>query len=134
MERLSNVVEILSVEAANRDSAVCSHVNSVLVAELLYHLLLEASVCKHTNLVDNVLPAVLAATLDKFVVETLSHVKHAARHDLELSVPLLHKFRVLEDDVDQASSMNGRVGPDGAGDLLQSRHDDLGLGLATSDD
>jgi len=79
-----------------------------------------------------VLPAVLAAALDKSVVETLTHVKHAARHDLKFSVPFLDEGGILKDGIDQASTMDRGVGPEGSCDLLQTRHHNFGLSFAAS--
>lgn len=109
MERFGYVVKVLCVEPANRDSAVCGHVDAVYVAQLFHHLFFEAGEGEHTDLVDYVLPRVDAAALHESAVEALPHCVHTAGHHLEFAVPLLGQFLIIKYTVDQASSMDGRV-------------------------
>jgi hypothetical protein len=66
-------------------------------------------------------------------IETLAHVSHAAGHDLELTVPLFGQLWAIKHLVNEASSVDGRVGPDWASDLFNTRHDNLSFLLASSD-
>jgi hypothetical protein len=47
-------------------------------------------------------------------------------------VPLLDKGRIIKNGIDQASTMDRRVGPEGSSDLLQAGHHNFCLSLATS--
>ena len=78
MESLRNVIKVASVEAGNGDTAISSHVDGVFLAELINLLGGETSVGEHTNLVDNVVPVVLIAQVLHVLVETVSHLVHAA--------------------------------------------------------
>lgn len=109
MERFGYVVKVFCVETANRDSAVCSHVDAVYIAQLFHHLFFEAGESEHTDLVDYVLPRVDAATLNESAVEALPHCVHTARHHLEFTVPLLSQFLIIKHTVYQTGSMDGWV-------------------------
>lgn len=87
MEGLGNVVEVASVETSDGDATIGCHVNGVLFTELVDHLRGETSVSKHTNLVDHVIPVVFTAQILHVLMETVSHLVHAAGHELEIVVP-----------------------------------------------
>jgi len=68
MERLCNVVEIFSIKAANRYSSISCHVNCILVSKLFNHFFVEPCESKHSDLIDDVLPGVLATLIKKLAV------------------------------------------------------------------
>ena len=94
MEGISDVVNVLGVDTADTDSTILSHVDSILSSQLVHDLLGEASVAEHANLVLNVLPAVRAASVLQLLHDSVPHGHHAARHDLQLSVPLCGQLLV----------------------------------------
>lgn len=62
MEGFRDVLKIVCIKSANGDSCIGSHVDTVLGLELIDHVLGEANVGEHTNLVSDVFPTVLGAT------------------------------------------------------------------------
>ena len=133
VEGIRNVIEVLGVETSDGDATIHSHVDSVLLAELVDLVGVEASVSEHADLVSNVGPVVLVATSCKCCNETVAHLLHAAGHIAEVLMPHGGELSVTEDGVDDTSAMNGRVGVDGPGNLLDAAHHDVLLGSAVGD-
>ena len=70
-------------------------------------------------------PVVLAAKLLEVGAEERAHLDDAASHALDLTEPLLVKSRVVHDGGGDASTVNGRVGVEGANEDLDLRIDTL---------
>ena len=134
MERLGNVVQVLGVETGDGDTAIHGHVDVVLLAELVHHVLVEASEGEHANLVGHVLPAVLVAERLQLVDEAGAHVSHAARHVAKVLVPHAGQLGVAEDRIDDASTVDGWVRVDGTSNLLDAAHHDVLLSGAARHD
>lgn len=134
MEGTSNVVHVVSVETSNRDSSVLSHVDGVLLSELVDHVLVEASEGEHTNLRSDVVPVVLIATSLKTSLQSSSHLGHSVRHGNEVVVPHLGELFISKHDVHNSGSMNRRVRVDRSGNLLDAGVDDVSLSSGAGDD
>ena len=132
MEAFSNILEVTSVESSNGNAAVHGHVDGPLFAELVNHIGVEAGVSEHTNLAGNVVPVVLIAHVLKSLLKTSAHLLHATRHVFQVLVPHSGKLGVGKNDVDDTGSVNGRVGVDGASDLLEAGHNNILLGFGVS--
>jgi len=118
VEAISNILEVTSVESSNGNAAIHGHVDSVLLAEFVNHILIKAGVSEHTNLVGDVVPVVLISKVSKSLLEAMAHGLHAARHVFQVLVPHSSELRIRKNDVNDTGSVNGRVRVDGASDLL----------------
>ena len=134
MEGIGNVVKVARVEASNRDAAVHGHVHCVLLSEFVDLVLVEASVSEHANLIGNVRPVVLVSKSFKLGNQTRSHLCHTSRHVSEVLVPHGCELWVTQNDVDDSSAVDGWVGVNWSGDLLDAGHDNLLLSFASTDD
>lgn len=65
---------------------------------------------KHSDLFVNVTPVLGRASYYEGVGERLTHSYDAVSHCLYIHVPLLEEIRIVEDDVDEIGTLNGRVG------------------------
>jgi len=133
VESSSNVLQVVGVETSNGNTAIHGHVNGVLLTDLVDLVLVESSESEHTNLAGNVIPVVFVSESDESGLQANSHVVHAGGHEAEVSVPHFGELLISEDDVDNAGSMDGRVGVDRSGNLLDARVDDVTLSLAAAD-
>lgn len=133
MECFGYVSQIACVETSHGDTAIGSHVDSILFTELHDHLFAETGVGEHTNLVDNVVPVVLTAQVLHVLVKTDSHLVHTAGHHLEIFVPHRGKLLITEDNINDTGTVNGRVGVEGTGECLNTGHNDLLFGWVSSD-
>jgi len=133
VESVSDVVQVLSVQTGDGDTAIHSHVNGVLFAELVNLVLVQAGEGEHANLVGNVAPVVLVADGGQLVAEAVAHFLHAARHVSQVLVPHGGELGVTEDDIDNAGTVNGRVRVDGPGNLLDTAHDNFLLSFTATD-
>ena len=134
MEGSRDLVEVASVETGDRDSTIGSHVNVVLAGHGVDLILSDARVSEHTNLRGDVAPVVLAAEGGESLDEASSHFSHTGRHEHEIIVPHLRELLVAEDDVDDSSTVDGRVRVHGSGNLLDSRVDLERLGGVASNE
>jgi len=132
VESISAVFEVSGVESGNGDTAVHGHVDGVLFAELVNLVGRESSVGKHADLVSNMGPVVLVSAGLEGSDEAGSHGVHAAGHILQVLVPHGGKLIVTKDDVDNTGTVDGRVGVDGSGNLLNAGLHEVGLLFATS--
>jgi hypothetical protein len=133
VEGLRDVVEVASVESGDGDTSVHSQVNGEFLTEFVDLVFVEASECKHANLVGDVGPIMLITESFKLVTEAVSHLVHAARHILEVLVPHCCQFGVSQDNVDNSGSVNGWVRVDWSCDLLDAGLSDLCLFLRAAD-
>ncbi len=78
MESLSDVIEVAGVKSSDGNTTIGSHVNSVLLAKFVDLLLVEAGEGEHANLVDHVLPRVLAAEVLEVLDQSVTHLHHTA--------------------------------------------------------
>lgn len=134
VEGLSNVSDVVCVEAGDRDTAISGHVDSVLLAELINLVSVETSVGEHADLAGEMAPVVLVANILKSVSQTGAHLGDAARHVEEILVPHLSERLVAEDGVDNASTVEWRVRVDRASELLDAAHHDVLLLGAAADE
>jgi hypothetical protein len=56
VESLGDVSNVASVKAGNREAFISSHVNGILLASLINHLLVQAGESEHVDLVNKMLP------------------------------------------------------------------------------
>jgi hypothetical protein len=120
VDSVSNIVDVVSVETRDTDSSVLGQVDVVFVDELVNMFLAHTSESKHTNLVLNVLPAVWVSKILQFLNDSGSHFLDSFRHDNEFVVPDFGELRVIEDDVDDSSTMNRRRRVERTSHLLDS--------------
>lgn len=133
MEGLGDVGEVLGVQTGDRDTSVHSHVDGVVLTELVNHILVKSSEGEHANLVGDMGPVVLVTELLEGVDETVTHLLHAAGHVSQVLVPHGGEGLVTEDDVDDTGTVHGRVRVDWAGNLLDAAHNDILLGGRAGD-
>ena len=133
VECIGYVVEVARVEASDGDAAIHGHVDGVLLSELINLVFVEAGEGEHADLVGHVLPVVLVAERLQFVDKARSHGSHASGHIFQILMPHGGQLRVAQDDVDDSSSVNGRVGVDWSGNLLDAGHDNCFLFFASAD-
>ena len=89
VESLSNVVEISSVHSSDGNSSISSHVNGIVLLDLLNHILREASESKHSDLAGDMVPVVRVSVRLELFNEARSHFFNASRHHLQFVVPFL---------------------------------------------
>ena len=94
MESCSDVVEVARVQTGDRDTAIRSHVDSVLLTKLVNHLFSQTGKGKHTYLVNQVLPRVLAPKIFEFRYEIMPHLHDSTRHQFKVFVPHLGQLFV----------------------------------------
>lgn len=119
MESLGNVLHVVGVESGNGDTAVHGEVDVVLLDASLDLSLGEASVGEHTDLAGDVRPVAGASSLLQVLDESLTHVNDAVGHSSALLVPLGLQLGITQDGLDDASTVERRVGPEGTGGGLQ---------------
>ena len=119
MESLGNVLHVVGVKSSNGDTSVHGQVDMVLLDASLHLGLGEAGVGEHTNLAGDVRPVASAAGLLQVLHESLTHVNDAVGHSSALLVPLSLQLGVTQDGLDNASTVERRVGPEGTGGGLQ---------------
>lgn len=95
LDAVGNVIHILGRDAANRDTAVLSHVNTVLLDHRF--TLLNGKTCEreHTNLRCDVRPVTLHLFLLKGASKCIAHVVHPGTHDNKFVEPLLAHLWVV---------------------------------------
>lgn len=120
VEGLGDVVDVVGVEAGNRDSSVSGHVDGVLFLELLDLLGAETSISKHTDLGGEVTPVVSAAVILQFLDHARPHLLDSTRHVQQVLVPAGSQGWVAQNDINDTSSVNGRVRVHRSGNSLNS--------------
>jgi len=132
VEGLGDIVDVHGVETGDGDTTVHSHIDGVVLAKLINLVLVQSSEREHANLTGDVAPIMLIAQLCELATETDSHLLHTARHVAQVLVPHGCQLGVAEDDVDDTSTVNGRVGVDGSGNLLDAAHGNVLLSLTST--
>ena len=132
VEALSDVVDVFGVKTSDGDTSIHSHVDSVLFTEFVDHLGVKTSEGKHANLACDVSPVVLVSESGELLDKGSAHLGHTAGHVSQILMPHGGQFFVSKDDIDNAGTMNGRVGVDWSGNLLYAGKNDVLLRLATS--
>ena len=134
VEGLGNVGDVVRVQAGDRDTAISGHVDSVLLAKLVDLVSAETSVGKHADLAGEMAPVVLVAAVLESVSQTSAHLGDTAGHVEQILVPHLGESFVTEDSVDNASTVERRVGVDRASELLDAAHHNVLLFGAAADE
>jgi len=80
------------------------------------------------------IPVVGAAEGENLLFQTRTHLSHATRHVSQVLVPQGGQLGITKDDINDTSTVDGRVGVDWAGDLLDARVNNLFLSWRTSND
>ena len=123
MEGLGNVLNVVSVDTSHGDTTVIGQIDVVVGSDLQDLLLGEASEGEHTNLRGNVRPVLGGTVLLEVLHQESSHINDTVSHLAALLVPLSLELRVAKNDLDNTSTIEGRVGPEGTGSLLELRGD-----------
>ena len=121
MEGLGNVLNVVSVDTSHGDTTVIGQIDVVVGSDLQDLLLGEASEGEHTNLRGDVRPVLGGTVLLEVLHQESSHINDTVSHLAALLVPLSLELRVAKNDLDNTSTIEGRVGPEGTGSLLELR-------------
>jgi len=131
VEALSDVVDVFGVETSDGDTSIHSHVDSVFFTEFVDHLGVEASEGEHANLACDVSPIVLVSECGKLLDKGSTHLSHTAGHVSQVLVPHGGQLFVSKDNINDTSTVDGRVGVDWSGNLLYAGKNDILLRLAS---
>ena len=121
MESLSNVLHVVGVESGNGDTSVHGQVDVVLLDASLDLSLGQSGVGEHTNLAGDVRPVAGASSLLQVLDQSLTHGDDAVSHSGTLLIPLSLQLGVSQHGLDNASSVQRRVRPEGTSSHLQLR-------------
>ena len=114
INRLSEVLDIVRVQASHADTAVFSHVHVVLLAQRQDLRLAETREGEHADLVGDVVPRAGRLELVELRLERFAHLYDAAGHGAQIAFPLGEKLLVVEDCGGDAGAVGGRVGDFGS--------------------
>jgi hypothetical protein len=109
VEGLGDVSNVAGVKAGDRDAAIGSHVNGILLTKLINHLLVQAGEGEHADLVNKMFPRVLTTEILKVLFKAVAHLNNATRHQLEVVMPHLGELFIAENDVNDTGAMNRRI-------------------------
>ena len=128
MESLANVVDVSGIDSSNWNSTIRWHVNGVFIDDFFDHFWGEASVSKHTDLLGNVRPIVLAAEGLQSHNDLLTELSQSLRHVKNFWFPKSGQFFVAEDGIDDSGTVNRRIGVLWEAGLLESGLNDISFG------
>jgi hypothetical protein len=74
------------------------------------------------------------AEVFKVLHKAVTHLNNTARHQLEVFVPHLGELFISEDNVNDSSTVNGRVRVKGSCECLDARHSNFFFSWIGSDD
>ena len=97
LDAFGDVVNVLGRDSADRDTAIFSHVNAVLLDHCIALLYSEACEGEHSYLSCDVRPVALHLLLFKGTTKGIAHVVHPGAHDNKLVEPLLAHLWVVQD-------------------------------------
>merc|ERR1711865_574148 len=108
LDTVSNVINVLGGNTADRDSSVLSHVDVMLLNHSLGLLNGKSGEREHTNLGGDVRPVSLGSVLLESSAEGLSHGKDSIANSNELGLPLVSELNVVQKLGSNSSSVLGR--------------------------
>ena len=134
VESLGDVFDIASVQTSDGDTAVHGQVDVVFINASLDLFLGQTGVGEHTNLAGDVRPVASGTSLLKIFDESLTHGDDSVGHSSAFFVPLGLELGITQDSLDNTSTVERRVGPEGTGSNLQLRDNTGLLFLGGTDD
>ncbi len=130
---LAQWVQIGIVDAGHIDASAIDHVDAVVGSQAKYCVARQSREGEHAGLVPDEGKIRAGTSLFKRIDELVSDTEDAGPHGLEFLLPDRIQFRVVEDGVDEVTSVGGRIRIVRSDDDLQLAEDPVGFVLVFGD-
>jgi len=120
VESWGNSFDVSSIKTSNRNSTICSHIDTMVVSKLINLSNIKTSIGEHTDLRCNVSPVVFITQRSKVLYKCCSHFLHSSGHVSKILMPACGKFSISQNVINDSCTMDWWIWVHWSGNLLNS--------------